>query len=249
VANHDNDYRYPEDLLVGADRPRQLPLAVRERLEDALTDQRSRPLSPEVRGRLESSLRPRRARRKWTVMAPGLVAAALIVVVAGVVVPGLLHKSPASTGVNDVALPAQHRPLVPGAARSSAPSFGRSTGTAAKTGQHSLSAAAGVAALRAGANPRVPVPPFVMVPPAVDEVHPRSGPPTGATWVVVTGSGLGGVTEVHFGSVAAERFDVVSTHEIRALSPVHAPGMVDIVVSGQIRKSPVSSADRYMFTR
>ena len=28
MPNQDNDYRYPEDLLVGADRPRQLPLAV-----------------------------------------------------------------------------------------------------------------------------------------------------------------------------------------------------------------------------
>jgi hypothetical protein len=66
---------------------------------------------------------------------------------------------------------------------------------------------------------------------------------------VVTGAGLGGVTQVHFGSVAAERVDVVSAHEIRALSPVHAPGTVDIVVGGQIRKSPVSPADRYTFTQ
>ena len=58
MPNQDNDYRSPEDLLVGADRPRQLPVVVRARLEDALTDQRSRPLSPEVRGRLETSLRP-----------------------------------------------------------------------------------------------------------------------------------------------------------------------------------------------
>ncbi len=115
MPNQDNDYRYPEDLLVGADRPRQLPVAVRARLEDALTDQRARPLSPEVRGRLESSLRPQGPRRKWTVMAPGLVAAAAIVVVAGLVVPGLLHKSPASTGVNNVALPAQHGPDLVGA--------------------------------------------------------------------------------------------------------------------------------------
>jgi hypothetical protein len=248
VPNQDNDYRYPEDLLVGADRPRQLPVAVRARLEDALTDQRARPLSPEVRGRLESSLRPQGPRRKWTVMAPGLVAAAAIVVVAALVVPGLLHKSPASTAVNNVALPAQHRPLVPGAARSSAPSFGRSSGTAAKTKQRASSAPSGPEALRAGGQ-NVPVPLFVMVPPAVDGVNPRSGPPTGATWVVVTGSGLGGVTEVHFGSVAAERVDVVSADEIRALSPVHAPGTVDIVVSGQIRKSPVSPADRYTFTQ
>ncbi len=249
MPNQDNDYRYPEDLLVGADRPRQLSVAVRARLEDALTDQRSRPLSPEVRGRLESSLRPQGPRRKWAVMAPGLVAAAAIVVVAGLVVPGLLHKSPASTGVNNVALPAQHGPgPLSGQSLAASPSFARAGGTAAKTKEHAASGRSGLEGLRATGQ-RGPVPLFVMVPPAVHGVNPRSGPPTGATWVVVTGSGLGGVTEVHFGSVAAERVDVVSADEIRALSPVHPPGTVDIVVSGQIRKSPVSPADRYTFTQ
>ena len=83
MPDQDNNYRYPEDLLVGADRPRQLPPAARARLEDALTDQRARPLSPEVRGRLESSLRPQGTGRKWTVVVPSLAAAAAIVVVAG----------------------------------------------------------------------------------------------------------------------------------------------------------------------
>jgi hypothetical protein len=238
VPDQDNNYRYPEDLLVGADRPRQLPLALRARLEDALTDQRARPLSPEVRGRLESSLRPRGTGRKWTVIAPGLAAAAAIVIVAALVVPGLVHKSPASTSVNNVALPAQHPAVASGAARASVPSFGRSGGAAAKTTEHAPS---GLQAARAG------VPLFILVPPAVVGVNPRSGPPTGATWVVVTGKGLGGVTEVHFGSVPAERVDVVSADEVRALSPAHAPGTVDVVVGGQIRKSPVSPADRYTF--
>jgi hypothetical protein len=248
VPNQDNDYRYPEDLLVGADRPRQLPVAVRARLEDALTDQRARPLSPEVRGRLESSLRPQGPRRKWTVMAPGLVVAAAIVVVAGLVVPGLLHKSPASTGANKVALPAQHGPGPLSGQSPAAASFGRAGGTGAKTKEHAASGPSGLERVRATGQ-RAPVSVFVMVPPAVHGVNPRSGPPTGATWVVVNGSGLGGVTEVHFGSVAAERVDVVSADDIRALSPAHAPGTVDIVVSGQIRKSPVSAADRYTFTQ
>jgi hypothetical protein len=52
---------------------------------------------------------------------------------------------------------------------------------------------------------------------------------------------------VHFGSVLAQRVDVVSAHEVRALSPVHAPGTVDVVVGGQIRKSSLSPADRYTF--
>jgi hypothetical protein len=238
VPDQDNNYRYPEDLLVGSDRPRQLPLALRARLEDALTDQRSRPLSPEVRGRLESSLRPQRPRRKWTVMAPGLVAAAAIVVIAALVVPGLVHKSPSTTSDNNVALPAQHRAVVPGAEGAvNAPSLARSK-------QHAASSTPGLQAARAGVAPKVPL----FVPPAVEGLAPRSGPPTGATWVVVTGRGLGGVTEVRFGGVAAERVDVVSADEVRALSPVHAPGTVDVVVSGQIRKSPVAPADRYTFT-
>jgi len=57
VPSQDNNYRYPEDLLVDR-QATQLPLALRARLEDAIGDQRSRPLSPEVRGRLESSLAP-----------------------------------------------------------------------------------------------------------------------------------------------------------------------------------------------
>ncbi len=237
MPNQDNSYRYPEDLLVGADRPRQLPLALRARLEEALTDQRSRPLSPEVRGRLESTLRPQGPRRKWTVMAPGLAAAAAIVVVAALVVPGLVHKSP-STPVNNVALPAQHPSAVPRAAvRATVPSFARSGGTGAITTQHTPS---GLKAARAGSQP-------VVVAPGVGALQPRSGPATGGTWVVVTGKGLGGVTEVHFGNVLAPRVEVVSPDEVRALSPVHAPGTVDVVVSGQIRRSPVSPADHYTY--
>ena len=241
MPSQDNNYRYPEDLLVGSDRPRQLPLALRARLEDAIGDQRSRPLSPEVRGRLESSLRPQRPRRKWTAIAPGLAAAAAIVVVAALVVPGLVHKSPASTSGNHVALPEQHASLAPGAqGAANAPSDARSK-------QHAGAPTSALKAVRGAGAPNVPGHLFVAVPPAVAGVNPRSGPPTGATWVVVSGTGLGGVTEVHFGSVAAERVDVVSSGEVRALSPVHAPGTVDVVVSGQIRKSPVSAADHYTF--
>jgi len=245
VPDQDNIfYRYPEDLLVGADRPRQLPPAARARLEDALTDQRARPLSPEVRGRLESSLRPQGTGRKWTVLVPSLAAAAAIVVVAALVVPGLVHKAPAST--NNVALPAQHRPVAPEAARASAPTFGRSGGAPARTKRLGASAAAG-SQVPPGAATKLPARLFITIPPAVYGVSPRTGPPTGATWVVVTGRGLGGVTEVHFGTVPAERVDVVSANEVRALSPLHAAGTVDVVVSGEIRKSPVSPADRYTF--
>ena len=72
-------------------------------------------------------------------MAPGLVAAAAIVVVAGLVVPGLLHKSPAGTGAKNVALPAQHGPGPLSGQSPATANFGRAGGTAAKTKEHAVS--------------------------------------------------------------------------------------------------------------
>ena len=90
-------------------------------------------------------------------MAPGLVAAAAIVVVAGLVVPGLVHKSPASTGANNVALPAQHGPgPLSGQSPAVAPSFGRAGGTAAKTKEHAASGPSGLEGVRATGQ-RAPV--------------------------------------------------------------------------------------------
>ena len=180
-------------------------------------------------------------------MAPGLVAAAAIVVVAGLVVPGLLHKSPASTGVNNVALPAKHGPApLSGQSAAAAPSFAGAGGTVAKTKQHAASRPSGLEGLRATGQ-RATLPLFVTVPPAVNGVNPRAalqqGPP---------GRGhrprLGGVTEWISG--AWQRNGLTWCPPTRSgLSPVHAPGTVDIVVSGQMRKSPVSPADRYTFTQ
>ncbi|MGH9106268.1 MAG: hypothetical protein ACRDZX_10605, partial [Acidimicrobiales bacterium] len=98
-----------EQLLVGADRPRPLPPALRARLEEVLAGGAgtggapgpsggaglgggARPLSGEVRERLESTLRPARAGGKWKLVAATVAAAAAAVaVLAGVVAPGLLH--------------------------------------------------------------------------------------------------------------------------------------------------------------
>lgn len=252
MPDHENSYQHPEELLAGADRPRQLPPAVRARLEEALSgEQRARPLSAEVRGRLESSLRPQRARRKWTVLVPSLAAAAAIVVAAAVVVPGLLHKSTAGTSSSSLsALRAQRRSTAPAAARTYAPSFSSPAGAVGSAGSKVARPAAppGRSGPTASAvAPRPLAANAVVVPPAVAGVSPRSGPAAGGTWVVVTGQGLGGVTGVHFGNVLAARVTVVSAGEVRALSPAHAPGTVDVVVNGQIRKSGISPADRYSF--
>lgn len=242
MPDQDKNYRYPEDLLVGADRPRPLAPTTRARLEEALTAQRARPLSPEVRGRLENSLRPQGTRRKWGVMVPGLAAAAIIVVVAALVVPGLVHKS--TPGSSDaLRAPAKSAPAS-GVFVSRGHKAARQ-GNA--TGAHNVH----------GPGPQAPRPGAVVpassslaaiVPPSVNGVSPRSGPAAGNTWVVVTGRGLSGVTAVHFGDKVAVRVDVVSAAEVKALSPAHAAGTVEVIVSGQIRKSVASPADLYTFT-
>ena len=66
--------------------------------------------------------------------------------------------------------------------------------------------------------------------PAVTTIAPDSGPDTGGTPVVITGTGFTGSTGVTFDGVPATDFTVVSDTEIDATTPPHAAGAVDVVV-------------------
>jgi hypothetical protein len=66
----------------------------------------------------------------------------------------------------------------------------------------------------------------------VSGVSPASGPASGGTGVVVSGSGFTGVTSVTFGGVVATSINVVDSTTITAVIPVHAVGAVDVVVTG-----------------
>jgi hypothetical protein len=68
--------------------------------------------------------------------------------------------------------------------------------------------------------------------PAVNSISPTSGPTSGGTTVTIGGELFGSVNKVTFGGVNSPSFTVVSDTEIRAVSPAHAAGSVQVQVWG-----------------
>ena len=85
------------------------------------------------------------------------------------------------------------------------------------------------------------------VTPTVSSVSPSAGAARGGTSVTVTGTGLSAATSVDFGSTAATNLAEVSTTEVTATSPVHAPGTVTVTVTTPEGTSATSTADRFTF--
>ena len=73
--------------------------------------------------------------------------------------------------------------------------------------------------------------------PVVDSLAPSGGPAGGGTWVTITGARLAGASAVFFGNIPAEKVAVLSSSQIRALSPPHPPGVVDVEVTGPAGRS------------
>ena len=88
---------------------------------------------------------------------------------------------------------------------------------------------------------------FTASTPAVSGISPASGPTSGGQWVAVRGTNLSGATAVDFGRLPAPRVNAISATELRALTPAHPAGHVDVVVKGPAGRSEVSPADRYSF--
>jgi hypothetical protein len=82
--------------------------------------------------------------------------------------------------------------------------------------------------------------------PAITGVNPQSGPTTGGTVVVITGSGFTGATAVTFGGASAN-FTVNGDTQITATAPPHGSGTVDITVSAPSGTSPNTSADNFSY--
>lgn len=83
--------------------------------------------------------------------------------------------------------------------------------------------------------------------PTVTGISPASGPATGGTAVVITGTGFTGVTSVQFGMTGVQ-FTVDSPTRITVTSPPGMGGMiVDITVTNAIGTSAVSPADQFTF--
>ena len=67
--------------------------------------------------------------------------------------------------------------------------------------------------------------------PAVMAVSPASGPMSGATAITITGMDFTGATAVTIGGVASSGFTVVNATTITAVTPGHASGVVNVVVT------------------
>jgi len=85
------------------------------------------------------------------------------------------------------------------------------------------------------------------LPPSVAAVSPGEGPSSGGTSVTITGSNLGGVRAVKFGSVSATGFKVSSNGSITAVTPAEAPGTVDVTVANATGPSRASNRDLFTF--
>ncbi len=83
--------------------------------------------------------------------------------------------------------------------------------------------------------------------PAITAISPASGPISGGTSVVITGTNLTGATAVTFGATPATGFTVNSATQITATAPAGAAGTVDVTVTTAGGTSAISVADRYTY--
>ena len=86
------------------------------------------------------------------------------------------------------------------------------------------------------------------VAPLVRSVTPRSGPPRGGTSVIIRGRGLTGTTAVYFGSRTA-LFETITDRRIRATSPQHRVGKVQIRLQSAASTSPRGQGAAFTFVR
>src|SRR5450830_1195666 len=82
--------------------------------------------------------------------------------------------------------------------------------------------------------------------PTVSSISPTSGPTTGGTSVIITGTNLTGATAVRFGATNATGFTVNSATQITATAPA-GTGTVDVRVTTGGGTSATGSADQFTY--
>ncbi len=85
-----------------------------------------------------------------------------------------------------------------------------------------------------------------ILPPAITEVSPQSGPIAGGNLVTLTGMNFIHVTSVLFGSQAAAQFNIISPTSITAIAP-QGSGEVDIIIVSEQGSSLITSSSRYSY--
>jgi hypothetical protein len=81
----------------------------------------------------------------------------------------------------------------------------------------------------------------------VSGISPTSGPTSGSTTVVITGSGFVPGSTVDFGAKKAKSSTFVSPTEIKAVSPA-GTGSVNVTVTDAAGTSATSSADVFTYS-
>jgi hypothetical protein len=82
---------------------------------------------------------------------------------------------------------------------------------------------------------------------AVSGLTPDAGPTGGGTTVVVAGFRFVPGAHVFFGATSAKSVTFVSSTQLKAVTPAHAAGTVDVTVATSGGTSPTSAADEYVF--
>ncbi|MFA5328893.1 MAG: MBG domain-containing protein, partial [Prolixibacteraceae bacterium] len=85
------------------------------------------------------------------------------------------------------------------------------------------------------------------VAPTVTGISPTSGPATGGTSVIITGTNLTGASAVKFGANNATNVTVNSATQITAISPAGSTGTIDVTVTTTGGTSATSSSDQYTY--
>lgn len=89
---------------------------------------------------------------------------------------------------------------------------------------------------------------YVAPVPTVMSLSPARAVTWGGKVVIITGSGLSFATAATFGGAASQAFHVDSDTQITAVSPAHAPGLVDITVSTAGGTSGTGASDQIAYT-
>ncbi|MDO9538755.1 MAG: ice-binding family protein, partial [Methanocalculus sp.] len=82
--------------------------------------------------------------------------------------------------------------------------------------------------------------------PIFASITPSSGPTTGMSNVLITGTDFTGAVSVTFGNVAATNVQVISPTQITATTPAHPAGTVDIVITTPFGIATAPSAYTYV---
>lgn len=82
--------------------------------------------------------------------------------------------------------------------------------------------------------------PLAATKPAITAIAPNTGAPAGGLTVTITGTGFNAGSKVTFGGVAATSVTVSGATSLTAVTPAHAAGAVDVVVTNPDKQSVVS---------